>query len=192
MPCPVPLGEAMRRREIITLIGGAAAWPLAARAQQSILPVVGIRSARSPDTDAALLRIFRRGLEESGFVEGRNVTFDYRPANGQYDQLSALAARLVSRGVSVTVAFAGSRSLPAAKNATSSIPILFGMAGDPVKLGFVASLSRPGGNITGVTASYTEAAPKRLSLLLQLLPTAKTIAFWPIRNSSWRQNRRSK
>jgi putative tryptophan/tyrosine transport system substrate-binding protein len=168
----------MRRREFITLVGGGAAtWPLAAQAQQSTLPVVGILSARSPDTDAPFLRIFRRSLEESGFVEGRNVTFDYRPANGQYDQLSTLAAGLVSSGVSVIVAFGGSRSLPAAKNATSSIPILFGIAGDPVKLGFVASLSRPGGNITGVTMSYTEAAPKRLSLLLQLLPTAKTIAI---------------
>ena len=168
----------MRRREFIILFGGAAgAWPLAARAQQSTPPVVGILSARSPDTDAALLLIFRRGLEESGFVEGRNVTLDYRPANGQYDRLSGLAAGMVSSGVSVIVAFAGSRSLPAAKNATSSIPILFGMAGDPVKQGFVASLSRPGGNITGVTASYTEAAPKRLGLLLQLLPTAKTIAI---------------
>jgi putative tryptophan/tyrosine transport system substrate-binding protein len=168
----------MRRREFIALLGGGAAtWPLAARAQQSTLPVIGILSARSPDTDAALLRVFRRGLEESGFVEGRNVTFDYRPANGQYDQLSALAAGLVSSDVSVIVAIAGSRSLPAAKNATSSIPILFIMAGDPVKLGFVASLSRPGGNITGVTMSYTEAAPKRLGLLFQLLPTAKTIAI---------------
>jgi putative ABC transport system substrate-binding protein len=168
----------MRRREFITLVGGGAAiWPLAAQAQQSTLPVVGILSARSLDTDAAFLRIFRRSLEESGFVEGRNVTFDYRPANGQYDQLSTLAAGLVSSGVSVIVAFGGSRSLPAAKNATSSIPILFGIAGDPVKLGFVASLSRPGGNITGVTMSYTETAPKRLSLLLQLLPTAKTIAI---------------
>jgi putative ABC transport system substrate-binding protein len=168
----------MRRREFITLLGGGvAAWPLPVRAQQSTPPVVGILSSRARDTDAALLRIFGRGLEESGFVEGRNVTFDYRSANGQYDQLAALAAGLVSSGVSVIVAIAGSRSLPVAKNATSSIPILFSMAGDPVKLGFVASLSRPGGNITGVTMSYTEAAPKRLGLLLQLLPTAKTIAI---------------
>jgi putative ABC transport system substrate-binding protein len=168
----------MRRRDFIKVVAGSASfWPLAARAQQSTVPVVGILSARSLDTDAVFLRSFRRSLEESGFVEGRNVTFDYRPANGQYDQLSTLAAGLVSGGVSVIVAFAGSRSLPAAKKATSSIPILFGMAGDPVKLGFVASLSRPGGNITGVTMSYTEVAPKRLSLLLQLLPTTKTIAI---------------
>src|SRR5262249_52483548 len=108
MPCPVPLGEAMRRREIITLIGGAAAWPLAARARQWMRRVVGFLGARSRDRDGGFLRIFRGGLEESGFVEGRNVTFDYRPANGQYDQLSALAAGLVSSGVSVIVAFAGS------------------------------------------------------------------------------------
>ncbi len=168
----------MRRREFITLIGGgAAARPLAVFAQQPAVPVVGILSARSPGTDTPLLRVFRRGLNETGYVEGRNVRFDYRSANGQYDRLPALAASLVNSGAAVIVAFAGSRALPAAKNATSTIPIVFGMAGDPVKLGFVGSLSHPGGNITGTTTSFTEAAPKRLGLIVQLLPAAKTIAI---------------
>jgi putative ABC transport system substrate-binding protein len=140
------------------------------------MPVVGILSARSLDVDTPLLSFFRRGLEESGYVEGRNVTFDYRAANGQYERLRSLAAGLVNSHVAVIVALAGSRALPAAKDATSGIPIVFSMAGDPVKEGFVASLSRPGGNITGVTMSYTEAAPKRLGLIVKLTPTAKRIA----------------
>ncbi len=165
-----PKDGRQRRRNFIKGIVAAAPWPWAARAQQPAMPVVGILSARSLDTDTPLLGIFRRGLDETGYVEGQNVRFDYRFANGQYDRLRTLAAGLANSGVAVIVAIAGSRALPAAKDATSTIPIIFGMAGDPVKLGFVTSLSHPGGNITGVTMSFTEAAPKQLGLIVKLLP----------------------
>jgi putative ABC transport system substrate-binding protein len=167
----------MRRREFITLLSGATvAWPLAARAQQPAMPVVGWLSPRSSDTDAQLLAVFRRGLNEYGYTEGQNAAIEYRWAEGQYDRLPALAADLVRRNVAVIIALAGDKSVPAAREMTATIPIVFAVATDPVRLGFVASLNRPGGNMTGVTASFTEAAPKRLGLLLELLPNATTIA----------------
>ena len=127
-------------------------------------------------TDAPLLTVVRQGLTESGYVEGRNVAVEYRWADGQYDRLPALAADLVRRNVAVIIAFGGNRSTPVVRAATTTIPIVFVVASDPVRLGLVASLNRPGGNITGVTTSYIDAAPKRLGLLLELLPSAMTIA----------------
>ena len=167
----------MRRREFIAMLGcAAAAWPLAVRAQQSPMPVIGWLSPRSSDTDTSLLAVFRHALNEFGYVEGQNVTIEYRWADGQYDRLLSLAADLVRLNVSVIVAAGGDQSVPAARQMTATIPIVFVVATDPVKLGFVASLNNPGGNITGVTSSFSEAAPKRLGLLLELLPSARTIA----------------
>jgi putative ABC transport system substrate-binding protein len=167
----------MKRRDFLgLLVGAAASWPLAARAQQSAVPVIGWLSPRSSDTDAQLLAVFRRGLNEYGFTEGQNAAIEYRWAEGQYDRLPALAADLVRRNVAAIVAISGEVSVPAARDMTATIPIVFAVATDPVRLGFVASLNRPGGNITGVTSSFIEAAPKRLGLLLELLPNATTIA----------------
>ena len=166
------------RRQFITLVGGAAAaWPFAARAQQAAMPVIGILSPRSSNTDAPLLIVFRQALSEAGYIEGRNVTVEYRWADGQYDRLPALAADFVRRNVTVIVAIGGNRSEPVVKAATSTLPIVFAIAGDPVKLGFVAILNRPGGNMTGVTTSYGEAGAKRVGLLLELLPNAMAIAL---------------
>jgi putative ABC transport system substrate-binding protein len=165
-----------RRREFITLLGGGAvAWPLAARAQQPAMPVIGFMSARSPEDSAHLLEAFRRGLKEGGFVEGENVAIEFRWASDNYSRLPALAADLVSRQVAVIVAAGGDGSALAAKRATAMIPIVFGIGGDPVSAGLVESFSRPGGNVTGVTLLTNQMEPKRLGLLRDLAPGVSLI-----------------
>ena len=166
----------MRRREFIALLGGAAVWPLAARAQQPALPVIGYLNFGSPEFDTARLTGLRRGLSQTGYVEGRNLVIEYRWAGNQTDRLPALAAELVQLRVAVIVA-AGSRPALAAKAATTSIPIVFGVGADPVQLGLVASLNRPGGNLTGFNAYSSELGAKGLALLHELVPSAATIGF---------------
>jgi len=165
----------VKRREFITLIGGAGAWPLAARGQQSAVPVVGFMSSRSPEDSAHLVAAFRRGLAEGGFVEGQNVATEFRWANGDYDRLPAMAADLVNQQVAVIVAAGGEPAALAAKVATKTIPIVVGLGADPEKLGLVASLNRPGGNVTGVTLMTALMEPKRLGLLRDLVPGAALI-----------------
>jgi putative ABC transport system substrate-binding protein len=167
----------MKRREFIALVGSVtASWPFAAQAQQAVMPVIGYLGSASPDAWADRLKAFRQGLSQSGFVEGRNVTIEYRWADGHYDRLKELAADLVSRGVNVIVTPASAPAALAAQAATKTIPIVFETGADPVTIGLVASLSRPGGNITGVTASSFALGPKRLQVLHEVVPSAGLIA----------------
>jgi putative tryptophan/tyrosine transport system substrate-binding protein len=166
----------MRRRKFLSLVGGAAAaLPLAARAQQPAIPVVGYLNGASAAQFTHLLAAFHKGLAEMGYAEGRNVAIEYRYADGQYDRLPMMAADLVTRRVAAIVATAGTPTIRAAKAATSAIPIVFVIGGDPVSFGFVASLNRPGANITGVTLVASETVAKRLGLLLELVPGAAVV-----------------
>jgi putative ABC transport system substrate-binding protein len=167
----------IRRREFITLLGGAAVWPLAARAQQRAMPVIGYLSGRTADTDASTLVSFRRGLGDVGYAEGRNVAIEYRFADGRYDRLPAQLTDLTQRKVSVIVltGFISAEELVQQVRA-SPIPIVFGTGGDPVRQGFVASMNRPGGNVTSVSSLTGELSAKQLGLLPDLVPKAATIA----------------
>jgi putative ABC transport system substrate-binding protein len=166
----------MRRRDFIILLSGAVTWPFTARAQQPAMPVVGYLSATSRDGGEERAAAFRRGLQESGYVDGKNVAIEYRWADEQVDRLPAMAADLVKRHVTV-IATGTTPAVLAAQAATTTIPIVFEVGSDPVRLGLVTNLNRPGGNVTGVTSLIIEVAPKRLELLHELLPTTKVMAL---------------
>ena len=165
----------MKRRTFIAGIGGTAAWPVVGRAQQAAMPVIGFLNSASPGGYAPMVAAFRQGLKEAGFVEGQNVAVEFRWAEGQYDRVPGIALDLVGRQVAVIVA--NTPGVLAIKAATTTIPIVFTTANDPVQLGLVASLARPGGNVTGVTQLAIEVGPKRLELLHELVPTANLIAL---------------
>jgi putative ABC transport system substrate-binding protein len=166
----------VRRREFIVALGGAAAWPVVARAQQMAMPVVGFFSSRAPEDSDYLVAAFRRGLAEQGYVEGQNIKVEYLWARGHWDRLPALAAELVRRNVAVLVAAGGEPAAFAARAATTSIPIVFGTGGDPVKLGIATSLSQPGANATGTVLMTTDLEDKRLGILHELVPNVELVA----------------
>jgi putative tryptophan/tyrosine transport system substrate-binding protein len=168
----------MRRREVIALLGGAAmTWPFAARAQQPALPVVGFLGSGSLQSDAFRLAAVQQGLTESGFVEGRNVAFEYRWAEDHYERLPALAAELVGRGIAVLISIGGVTSAVAAKSSTAAVPVVFATGGDPIRLGLVASLNRPGGNVTGVSFLTETLVAKQLETLYETVPRTPLIGF---------------
>src|SRR5262245_6705770 len=169
----------IRRREFITLFGGAAAWPIAARAQQNTIRTIGWFSLRSADTDSekSILKAFRQGLSQTGYVEGRNLTIEFGFADGQYDRLPGLASDLMRRQVEVLVTAGGTNITRVAQAATTTIPIIFATANDPVRDGLVKSINRPGGNSTGAFVLNTALLSKRFELLRQLLPNARLVGF---------------
>jgi putative ABC transport system substrate-binding protein len=166
----------LKRREFFSLLSGAAAWPLAARAQQPAMPVIGFLHLTSLATNRENLADFRRGLEDTGYIENKNVTIEYRWAQGRNDQLPILVGELVRQQVSVIVVLESTNSALAAKAATQTIPIVFMQSADPIRIGLVNSLNRPGGNLTGINLLLAETSGKRLELLLELVPAAKTVA----------------
>jgi putative ABC transport system substrate-binding protein len=177
--------DQLKRRQFITLLGGTMAWPLAARAQQPAMPMVGVLRADSPTANVGLLADFRKGLSETGFVEGRNLTIEFRWAQNDRDRMPELATDLIRRKVDVIAAPGSAVGALAAKALTTTIPIVFSTSGDPVQLGLVASLNRPGGNVTGFVDMSSEIVPKEVGLLHELLPSASRFGLIVTRTYAW-------